>query len=272
MPLDNQRQKNDLACRGPAVLLAVPNETPYDLRWRMFGVHVRVHPLFWLLSILLGWQWFADPRGGIAYLALWVGCVFVSILLHEFGHVLMGRVFGSRGHIILYSFGGLAVGSSNLPRRWQRVAVLFAGPLAQLLLWGILKVSIPRLPLSVFTQEWGIFLLAAITMLLNINLYWPLLNLLPIWPLDGGQISREVCEGVLGRRGVSIALGVSLVVAGALAVLMLLKEKDPTLYEPYVPRGGIYLAVLFALLAAGSFQAMQFENERRSRWDDDDFP
>ena len=47
-----------------------------------------------------------------------------------------------------------------------------------------------------------------------INLFWPLLNLLPIWPLDGGQITREACVGALGQqRGLSISLGISLVVA-----------------------------------------------------------
>ena len=71
------------------------------------------------------------------YLVLWIICVFVSILIHEMGHVLMGRLFGAEGHIVLYSFGGLAIGSKRLADRWQRIAVSFAGPLAQFILrWG----------------------------------------------------------------------------------------------------------------------------------------
>ena len=117
-------------------MLLEPNRTPYDLRWRMLGTDVRVHPLFWLVSAVLGWNWYSMRGGGIGYLLLWVFCCFVSVLLHEFGHVLVGRLFGSDGHIVLYSFGGLAVGSSDLRRRWQRVLVLFGGPGAQLVLAG----------------------------------------------------------------------------------------------------------------------------------------
>ena len=64
--------------------------------------------------------------------------MFVSILIHEFGHVWMGQAFGSRGHIVLYGFGGLAIGSNRLDSRWQRIAVSFAGPLAGFAFLGIL--------------------------------------------------------------------------------------------------------------------------------------
>ena len=88
-------------------MLFEPERTQFDLNWRMFGIPVRVHPWFWLMGVILGWS--AVERG-VQYLVLWIVCVFVSILVHEFGHVFMGLVFGSRGHIVLYSFGGLAVG------------------------------------------------------------------------------------------------------------------------------------------------------------------
>jgi hypothetical protein len=50
--------------------------------------------------------------------------MFISILVHELSHVLMGQAFGAYGHIVLYGFGGLAVGSNQLNVRWQRVAKL----------------------------------------------------------------------------------------------------------------------------------------------------
>ena len=59
---------------------------------------------------------------------LWIACVFLSILLHEFGHVWAGRGFGSDASIVLYSFGGLAVGASDQRLRWQRIIVYLAGP------------------------------------------------------------------------------------------------------------------------------------------------
>src|SRR5262249_2171168 len=88
----------------PAVLLLEPERTQFDLSWRMFGVRVRVHPMFWLISCLMGANLLNHPSGnGVGLLGIWVGCVFVSILVHEFGHVLMGRAFGADGQVVLYA-------------------------------------------------------------------------------------------------------------------------------------------------------------------------
>src|SRR4051794_3104022 len=99
-------------------MLTEPNYTQFDLRWRMFGIPVRVHPAFWLVSAIYGWDFVQG--GELRLLLVWIACVFVSVLLHELGHVLTGMLFGSRGHIVLYSFGGLAIGSNAVRNRSQR--------------------------------------------------------------------------------------------------------------------------------------------------------
>jgi Zn-dependent protease len=251
------------------VFLAEPAETPYDLRWWMFGVHVRVHPLFWLLSVLLGWNAYSGPNGSLGLLAVWVACVFVSILLHEFGHVLMGWLFGSKGHIVLYSFGGLAIGSNNLSRRWQRILVLLAGPGIQLLFFAVLLAVWIFLPLVAGPGLWGPYGREVFWDLFQINLFWALLNLLPVFPLDGGQISREVCQGISPERGGAFALGLSMVVAAAIALHAFFGDRSPL---PIPIPTGPYTAILFALLAVTSFQALMMENERqryRERVDDE---
>src|SRR5437867_10402517 len=106
--------------RADAVFFAI-QETPYDLKWRMFGIHVRVHPLFWLVAAFLSWGW---VQWGIQHILLSMACIFLSILIHELGHVVVGKCFGSHGHIVLWAMGGLAIGSTQLSSRWQRVAVL----------------------------------------------------------------------------------------------------------------------------------------------------
>ena len=80
-----------------------PNPTPFDLRWRLFGIAFRVHPSFWLFSVLFGYMFLRGAPPGtrhadhlVFYLALWVACTFVSILIHELGHVVMGRLFGGK--------------------------------------------------------------------------------------------------------------------------------------------------------------------------------
>lgn len=265
------------------MFLFEPDQTRFDLRWRMFGTPIRVHPMFWLMSLILGYD--ATIRAGIGYVLAWVGCVFFSVLLHEFGHVWMGRLFSSSGYIVLYGFGGLAVGSSQLSARWQRILVFFAGPSIQLvflsLLWFTMDWLFGVIPLGAKTAALRVWL-----MLFEINLLWPLLNLLPIWPLDGGRITREFCEGISLARGVAFSLGISMVVSGFLAVHEFMASNGrPLLHvsvsessSPYlllikamIESGSIFMAIFFAMFCVSSFQALQAENDRRRDWGDDDW-
>src|ERR1700682_5371657 len=116
-------------------MFSEPAPTRFELNFRLFGVHVRVHPMHWVFSAILGY----GACRGMGELLIWVICVFLSILLHEMGHLMAMRLFGSDGHIVLYSVGGLAVPYHHLSSRWQRIAVSFAGPLAQLILYGAIK-------------------------------------------------------------------------------------------------------------------------------------
>lgn len=265
------------------MFLLEPDETRYDLRWRMFGTRVRVHPMFWLMSVVLGYD--ATIRLGVGYVLAWVVCVFVSVLLHEFGHIWMGRIFGSHGHIVLFSFGGLAIGSKQLAQRWQRILVSLAGPLIQLLLWTVLWKSGARIILSL-PENMRLPAFFVWRMLLWINLFWPLLNLLPIWPLDGGQVAREVCQGVSPSGGTVFSLGLSMAVSGFLAVHELMASKgrpllrlpisessSPLLHDlkGWVESGDMFMAIFFALFCISSFMALQEENQRRRQWSDDDW-
>jgi stage IV sporulation protein FB len=249
------------------VFMQEPDPTPFDLNWRMFGVPVRVHPFFWVLAAFLGWNYFNSDRAfGIV---LWIGCVFLSILLHEFGHVFAGRMFGSEGRILLYAFGGLAIGSSNLRRRWQRVVVYLAGPAVQLVLAGAVYILGHYVLRGRVPQDQAHQIALLLTMLLEINLLWGIFNLLPITPLDGGQVTREICDIFAPGRGAIYALGTSTVVCAGVAVLILLESSGRGPELPRYIRGymGMYNAMLFAMFAASSFQALQIERARRN-WDD----
>jgi hypothetical protein len=64
------------------VFLAEPPRTPWDLNFQVLGFPVRVHPLFWAVALLFGLSGNQKPVD----MLLWVGTVFVSILVHEMGH------------------------------------------------------------------------------------------------------------------------------------------------------------------------------------------
>jgi Zn-dependent protease len=269
-----------------------PGETAWDLRWRMFGIPVRVHPMFWLVTLLMG---SSALKQGLGYVFLWVACVFVSILVHELGHVVAGLAFGAPGRIVLYGMGGLAIGSNQLAGRWRRMAVSFAGPLAGFLFLGVLlaglwarnPASFPfymavvkmNLGIPVSAEDFadlrgdpaalpGRLEFAAVHDLIFINLLWGLVNLLPVWPLDGGQISRDALDGLLPGRGVGLSLGVSLVTAGLLALHCAMAANGRPLLP--VRFGSFYSALFFGFLAMQSFQMLQ-QLQAQRRWPDDPY-
>jgi Zn-dependent protease len=262
---------------GADMFLLEPERTQFDLQWRMFGIHVRVHPMFWLIAALLGWGWYNRMGGGpqgLLYLLLWVFCVFLSVLIHELGHVVAGRCFGSSGNIVLYSFGGLAIGSNHLPARWQRIIVSLAGPGAQILLFALLYWAAPYLLASVARSDYERPVLITLEMLLLINLFWPILNLLPIWPLDGGQVTRELCEAASPTHGRRNSLLISLGTAVFLIAQVFVVQQGSTLIpglERWV-RGDLLTVIFLAMFAVQSFQMLQDESNSRRNWDDDRLP
>ncbi len=184
---------------------------PFDLRFRLLGFPVRVSPIFFIFSALIGSS-FALQLGW-QYLVLWVGLSFVSILLHELGHALAYRLFGSRSEITLHGFGGYAIG--NPPRQpWKRMFISFAGPLAQFILAGIVWGS-------AFLTGWPTqndYFRATFLFLMWMNIFWPLFNLLPMLPLDGGNVMREVLVMLKLRNPDAAAHAVSVGVAGLLVL------------------------------------------------------
>jgi Zn-dependent protease len=261
-----------------------PGRSQWDLQFHLLGVPIRVHPMFWLMSLLLGNSWL---RVGISYLLAWVVCVFVSILIHEMGHVLAARAFGVWSEIVLYGFGGLAIGAGQMRSKGQHIIVCFAGPLAGFVFLGTVILVLP----IVSQEEWsyvrnqimallgleaedrdllvGFGLKRAILSdLFWINLVWGLVNLLPIWPLDGGQISKDVFAILSPRNGASIALGISMVLSGLMALNSLVVMNGGKLLPSWVPAGGLWTVLMFGYLAVGSFMALQ-EEQRRGRWTDE---
>ena len=75
----------------------------YDLRFSIAGIPVRVHPLFWLIALLLG------SSGDLLQIVIWIFVVFVSIVVHELGHAFALRWYGLRSQILLHFSGGLTI-------------------------------------------------------------------------------------------------------------------------------------------------------------------
>ena len=76
------------------------------LRFRLSGIPFAVTPYFWVGSAIFG-AGAAHGPNGLLLLAVWVLCVFVSIVLHELGHALAARQVGVSPYVVLYQMGGL---------------------------------------------------------------------------------------------------------------------------------------------------------------------
>lgn len=129
----------------------------------------------------------------IAYALLWIPVLFISILVHELGHAgaIAALGFGA-SRISLAGFGGY---TENFRRAkpWQDVLISFAGPLMSFVLAFVVSVVIRRFP-----QLGGDPMMAALLPTLQwANIAWGIFNLFPVYPLDGGQIVRNLSRIVV---------------------------------------------------------------------------
>lgn len=221
-------------------MLGWPGTTQFDLRFQALGIPVRVHPMFWLTAVLLGNPFQNDYR----VVLIWVACVFVSILVHEFGHGLMARLLRFPASIVLYWMGGLCYSESERQRPRQRLLVLFAGPGAGFLLAGLIKGGLLLAHRPTLSPVGEI----VVDFLYQINIFWSVLNLCPIWPLDGGQIAGVALTLHNSRKGMRRTHIVSIVFAVVLGLLMFWF-------------GQTFTTLLFALFALSNFQMLQASHQ-----------
>jgi len=200
------------------------------LQFNVLGFPVVVQWFFWLIMALMGGAIRAETRDDWIDIALWVIVGFVSILVHELGHALAARKFGYHSTIVLHGFGGVTIIPHARFSRGQSIWVSFSGPLAGFLLAGITFA----LALVIKTEYQAVRTLIGFS--LFINIVWTLMNLLPVLPLDGGQILREI----LGPGRLQAACFIGGIVA-VLVVAYAISERQ------------IYLAFLFGYFAYINF-------------------
>ena len=244
--------------------------SPFDLNFRILGIPVRVQPWFWLIMAMLGW----GITDKLDYLLVWVLCGFVSIMVHEFGHALAYRLFGSWAAVTLHGFGGFAQ-TNNPPREaWQRLLVSAAGPAAGFALVGVVLVS----DLAMGWSRTNAYLLVASKFLLWMGIFWNILNLLPIWPLDGGKIAREVFAMMRLRNPDILVHTISIVIAGVLAAYGIASAMH--IPVPVIDqllgfyRPSLMMTIWFGLFAYQNYQMLQIYRQQQHfyRHHDDDSP
>ncbi|MBN2580126.1 MAG: M50 family metallopeptidase [Pirellulales bacterium] len=271
------------------MIFAEPGRTDYDLNFRLFGIPVRVHPMFWLVGLILGSSW------PVQLLILWMIAWFLSILGHELGHALMMRGHQIRSSIVLYGFGGLTIPYSGDSPRYHhtgtigRILIDFAGAGAGffvvLLVVGLMyalgygdrvvffplfdwATSLKILPLVAFPS---LYFSIFVRFLFWIWIYWGIINLLPVYPLDGGHISQEICQAINARQGVRWSLQVSAAVGCIIAAVCLwfwiqsfTAAEGNVGFKDTLLNNNLLIGALFGYLAYQSFQILQSYTHHRS--------
>ena len=244
-----------------------PNQ-PGTLRFRLFGFPISIHWSFWVIPILfgggvenlvkeisilepimdkVGW---GDPVVQTRLLLILVIVFFISILGHELGHAFAYRRYGGRPSVFIHGMGGMASVHGYYTRK-QKIIITIAGPLfgflMALICYGILFLYVMGiLPIN-WQSAGGFYLSIFLFLMINLNTFWSFLNLLPIMPLDGGQLLGHIMNDkkpvLRGQIGAFTAF-----VAGI--ILMQL--------------GFLFGMVLFGFLAYQNLQAA--ERAKRGYW------
>lgn len=245
------------------MIFSEPPPTRYDLRFTLAGIPIRVHPLFWLMGIFLG-----AFSGDLINLVIWILVVFVSILIHELGHAFAMRFFARPSRIVLHIMGGLTIPeASPWIGRWatvslgpmQEIIISLAGPGAGFLLAAMVMTAVALgggmvyltplfgvLPFpGAFLPTGGRILNQMVMSLLWVNAFWGLINLLPVYPLDGGNVARHIMikadplDGSRKSQWLSVIVGAVAAVAG------------------FFLFSSFYVALLFGALAFENYQQLQ---------------
>ena len=180
------------------------------LDFKLFKIPVRIEPWFWLMGFFLGGGLEITSREDFLMILLWIIVLLVSILVHELGHALTSRkMTGVTPSIKLWGMGGLAYPNTQLNQK-QSFWVTWAGPLAGLGFFGLIVLTccavygfaigtdltmillFPSRETYTVLAKMNDPVLYMLKDLLWVNFWWSLMNLLPVFPLDGGQIYASI--------------------------------------------------------------------------------
>jgi stage IV sporulation protein FB len=239
----------------------VDTPTPFDIRFRFLGFPCAIGALFWVGTIMMSGIPL-DNQDSLKQLAVWVFAVLVSILVHELGHAIAARRFGCRVTLVkLTMLGGYCSYDREPGNPWRRIGISLAGPGAGFLLAGLVKLLDLTFNLGSRLEGTHELLGSLYFDLIWINLFWGVLNLLPILPLDGGRVSETLCEINRIPSPTTRARWISVIVAGALSLFAFAYSSGslPVSWYKSMPwwlRPSLGMGIFFAILAVINYQAI----------------
>lgn len=203
---------------------AAPQSSGFRL-FSLFGIDVFIH---WTWLVGAYFIYMVSPQGNdplffaVTYLSL-----FGIVLLHEFGHALACRsVGGQANRIVLFILGGVAYVKPP-PRPGAVLWSIAAGPLVNVVLLPITLGAYLISTGGTIMPEQHTFLQHYLGFIALTNLVLLIFNMLPIYPLDGGQILQSLLWFIVGRaKSLRIVSILGLIAAAGLAILFLMIDSQ----------------------------------------------
>ena len=181
------------------------------MKFRVLGFDVEVEMSFGIILLLFSSGYLTG--GQLNAFVEQSLILFVSILIHELGHALTFKKFGIMSRIQLHGMGGVCIPLTNKSLMHKHsVLVSLAGPFAMFILAGIYFTldKAFHLPDSALPAEYRAYIFYFI------NIGWGIFNLLPVFPLDGGQAFRSFLKAMRMTKAEEIARFFSI---GCLAII-----------------------------------------------------
>lgn len=175
-------------------------------------IPIKISPFFFVTAALIGWINSMQTSHPFILTLIWIGVIFISIMVHEYGHALTSRYFGQQPRIHLVAFGGLTYPEGPRLRGWREFLVVLNGPVFGFLLF---LLCLFLLSTGFFENPYMLYTLKIFTW---VNLFWTIVNLLPVMPLDGGQLLRVVLESIFGAKGLKYAIFTSMLLSCGFSV------------------------------------------------------
>ncbi|HEX2579626.1 MAG TPA: M50 family metallopeptidase [Rhabdochlamydiaceae bacterium] len=199
-------------------------------------IPITIYTSFWIMAaviaVLLG-------QADMIKTVIWVPVILISVLFHELGHALTALLFGRNPRIELVAMGGLTYHDGDKLPFWKQFFITLNGPVfGFIIVVGVyLLKEIPAFSAAQILEQ-----------ILLVNIFWTMVNLLPILPLDGGQLLRLILEKLFVHKGIRYAFMWSAILSLGCCLLLFLTQN-------------LLMGAIFFLFAFENF-----DNFRKSRF------
>ncbi|MEZ6140687.1 MAG: hypothetical protein R3B84_08970 [Zavarzinella sp.] len=238
-----------------------PYRSPFELRWRMAGIEFRVTPTFWIIALLIAY--FVIGRFHPALMAVDVACIFVSLVFGLLVRGLVYRSYGLRSVAVLQDLGSSVTPEAEPPFTIQRIVAALSTPAAAFALFMLVRITNKEFNWARSHPPYTVF---AYIILYYVNLVWGILSLLPVFPMSGGVVIKEILTKFSPINGLRATFILSFLIGAAYCVyciMVLTNNMERVMVTKDLPLpANLFAAFIFGFLAYQNLMILNHVNRQ----------